>query len=149
MLQICSFGIIKVHTVERGESGGEEVSGWSGGQRQSFVTAISHSASVMTRLGAQMISSTGVAIAGVTTNSSTELQEGGHSGDMRRRVAVEDDGWGLTILRNNKTPHNFSQSLEKSFLSSILFFQLISQLTPPLFLFLLGRSPLLAPEDVE
>lgn len=110
-----------MHTVERGQErtgekrGGEEVSGWSGGQRQSFVTAISHSASVMTRLGAQMISSTGVAIAGVTTNSSTELQEGGHSGDMRGRVVVEDE-------RNNEMPHRFSQSLKKCFLSSIIFF---------------------------
>lgn len=76
----------------------------------------------MTRLGAQIISSTGVAIAGVTTNSSTELQEGGHGGDTRRRVVVEDDGWGLTILRNSKMPHNFSQSLKKCFLSSIICF---------------------------
>lgn len=56
------------------------VSGRSGGRRQSFVTAISHSASVMTRLEAQMISSTGVTVAGVT--------------NARRRIGgTELGGW--------------------------------------------------------
>lgn len=62
------------------------VSGWSRGQRQSFVTAISHSASVMTRLQAQMISSTGVTIAGVTTNSGEKGFGGTGGGGYGREI---------------------------------------------------------------
>lgn len=51
---------------------------WWCGQRQSFVTAISHSTSVMTRLEAQMISSTGVTVAGVVTNSRERFQKEQH-----------------------------------------------------------------------
>ncbi|KAI4832623.1 hypothetical protein KUCAC02_015585, partial [Chaenocephalus aceratus] len=58
--------------------------------RQSCVTAISHSASVMTRLEAQMISSTGATIAGVTTDS----RERGFGAGRRRDRSV----WGREIM---------------------------------------------------
>lgn len=78
-----------LQTQQRNENGGMRSrrgrrrrlgSGWSWGHRQSFVAAISHPLPVMTRLEARMISSTGVAIAGVTTDPRARSPRAGPSG---------------------------------------------------------------------